>query len=65
LLRTFWGRSENRNGAASTVAEDLQKLNDRRVAYIAALKTAYDGDIGPLMTFIGHRIETTKASASK
>jgi Fic-DOC domain mobile mystery protein B len=34
---------------------DLQKMNDRRVAYIAALKAADRGDIGPLMAFIGPR----------
>jgi Fic-DOC domain mobile mystery protein B len=34
---------------------DLQKMNDRRVAYIAALKAADQGDIGPLMAFIGPR----------
>jgi Fic-DOC domain mobile mystery protein B len=34
---------------------DLQKMNDRRDAYIAALKAADRGDIGPLMAFIGPR----------
>ncbi len=34
---------------------DLQKMNDRRLAYIAALKAADQGDIGLLMTFIGPR----------
>jgi fido (protein-threonine AMPylation protein) len=34
---------------------DLQKMNDRRVAYIAALKAADQGDIGPLMAFVGPR----------
>lgn len=34
---------------------DLQKLNDRRIAYIAALKAADREDIGPLMLFIGPR----------
>lgn len=34
---------------------DLQKMNDRRVAYIAALKAADQGNIGPLMAFIGPR----------
>jgi Fic-DOC domain mobile mystery protein B len=32
---------------------DLQKMNERRVAYIAALKAADLGDIRPLMQFIG------------
>lgn len=32
---------------------DLQRMNDRRVAYIAALKAADGGDIAPLMTFVG------------
>lgn len=32
---------------------DLQKMNERRVAYIAALKAADQGDIRPLMQFIG------------
>jgi len=32
---------------------DLQKMNDRRAAYIAALKAADRGDIGPLIAFIG------------
>ena len=34
---------------------DLQKMNERRVAYIAALKAADQGDIGPLIQFIGPR----------
>jgi Fic-DOC domain mobile mystery protein B len=34
---------------------DLQKMNDRRVAYIAALKAADGGDVDPLMKFIGPR----------
>jgi len=34
---------------------DLQKMNDRRTAYLAALKAADRGDIGPLMAFIGPR----------
>ena len=33
--------------------QDLQKLNDRRIAYIAALKSADAGDFHPLMLFIG------------
>jgi len=32
---------------------DLQRLNERRVAYIAALKAADGGDFGPLLTFAG------------
>jgi Fic-DOC domain mobile mystery protein B len=31
---------------------DLQKMNDRRTAYIAALKVADSGDIDPLMRFV-------------
>jgi Fic-DOC domain mobile mystery protein B len=34
---------------------DLQKMNGRRVAYIAALKAADNGDFGPLRAFIGPR----------
>jgi Fic-DOC domain mobile mystery protein B len=34
---------------------DLQKMNGRRAAYIAALKAADRGDILPLMRFIGPR----------
>jgi fido (protein-threonine AMPylation protein) len=34
---------------------DLQKMNDRRTAYIAALKAADRGDIRPLLEFIGPR----------
>ncbi len=36
---------------------DLQKMNERRVIYIAALKAADHGDIGPLMTFVGSQNE--------
>jgi Fic-DOC domain mobile mystery protein B len=36
---------------------DLQKMNDRRSAYIAALKAADDGDITPLMEFVGPRAD--------
>jgi Fic-DOC domain mobile mystery protein B len=32
---------------------DLQKMNDRRAAYIAALRAADKGDIGPLLAFAG------------
>ena len=31
----------------------LQRMNDRRVAYIAALEAADGGDITPLLTFVG------------
>jgi Fic-DOC domain mobile mystery protein B len=34
---------------------DLQKMNERRTAYIAALKAADNDDMGPLMEFIGPR----------
>jgi Fic-DOC domain mobile mystery protein B len=34
---------------------DLQKMNERRTTYIAALKAADRGDIGPLLQFIGPR----------
>ena len=34
---------------------DLQKMNDRRKSYIAALKAADNEDIGPLIAFIGKR----------
>jgi Fic-DOC domain mobile mystery protein B len=34
---------------------DLQKMNDRRATYIAALKAADRGDMGPLIAFIGPR----------
>ncbi len=34
---------------------DLQQMNERRVAYIAALKAADRGDMGPLMVFVGAR----------
>jgi Fic-DOC domain mobile mystery protein B len=34
---------------------DLQKMNDRRNAYMAALRAADRGDIAPLMAFIGPR----------
>jgi Fic-DOC domain mobile mystery protein B len=46
---------------------DLQKMNDRRVTYIAALKCADGGDVGPLIKFIGPRpdIANSTAGASK
>jgi len=34
---------------------DLQKMNDRRTAYIAALKVADGEDFGPLIAFVGPR----------
>lgn len=34
---------------------NLQKMGERRAAYIAALRAADGGDIGPLMKFIGPR----------
>ena len=34
---------------------DLQKMNERRAAYIAALKAADQNNIGPLMQFVGQR----------
>jgi len=34
---------------------DLQKMNERREAYLAALKAADKEDIGPLIAFIGKR----------
>ncbi len=34
---------------------DLQKMNERRAAYIAALKAADRNDIGPLIQFVGPR----------
>lgn len=36
---------------------DLQKMNDRRTAYIAALKAADGGDIGPLLKFVEPRAD--------
>jgi fido (protein-threonine AMPylation protein) len=42
---------------------DLQRMNDRRITYIAALKAADRGDIGPLIAFIGPR-DDLKAQAS-
>ena len=34
---------------------DLQKMNDRRNAYVIALRAADRGNIGPLLAFIGPR----------
>jgi Fic-DOC domain mobile mystery protein B len=34
---------------------DLQKMNERRTAYIAALRAADQGDMGPLIKFVGPR----------
>jgi Fic-DOC domain mobile mystery protein B len=39
---------------------DLQKMNSRRAAYIAALKAADGGDIGPLMAFVTPHADTTE-----
>ena len=36
---------------------DLQEMNERRGAYIAALKAADNGNIGPLMRFVGPKKE--------
>lgn len=36
-----------------TAGADLQKMNERRVAYIAALKAADRHDITPLLAFVG------------
>jgi hypothetical protein len=38
---------------------DLQKMNDRRSAYIAALKSADAGDFSHLVNFIGARKDKT------
>lgn len=40
---------------------DLQKINDRRDAYIAALKAADQGDIDQLMKFVGTEEEARAA----
>ena len=42
---------------------DLQKMNERRTTYIAALKAADQDDIGPLLQFVGPRED--KAEGSK
>jgi Fic-DOC domain mobile mystery protein B len=34
---------------------NLQRMNDRRLAYIAALRAADRGDLGPIIAFIGPR----------
>jgi Fic-DOC domain mobile mystery protein B len=36
-----------------TAGADLLKMNERRAAYISALKAADRHDIGPLLTFVG------------
>ncbi|MEY9182282.1 fido (protein-threonine AMPylation protein) [Bradyrhizobium sp. USDA 326] len=38
-----------------TGGHDLQRMNERRAAYIAALKAADRDDIGPLIKFVGPR----------
>jgi Fic-DOC domain mobile mystery protein B len=47
-----------------TAGHDLQKMNDRRDAYIAALKAADRGDIAPLIAFVGPRDDLSAAVAS-
>ncbi|WP_245436048.1 Fic family protein [Mesorhizobium tamadayense] len=37
-----------------TAGSDLQKLGERRTAYIAALKSADNHGIAPLLAFVGH-----------
>jgi Fic-DOC domain mobile mystery protein B len=41
-----------------TAGSDLQKMNDRRDAYIKALKAADNFDIAPLLAFAGFRLGT-------
>ncbi|ULJ74103.1 mobile mystery protein B [Rhizobium gallicum] len=41
-----------------TAGSDLQKMNERRSAYIAALKAAGAHDFGPLLGFVGQAAET-------
>ena len=36
---------------------DLQRMNERRTAYIAALRAADRGDFGPLFAFVGSRTD--------
>jgi Fic-DOC domain mobile mystery protein B len=55
LADTMLARVYNAKRIDWAGGHDLQKMNDRRVAYIAALKAADQGDIGPLMRFIGAR----------
>ena len=40
---------------------DVQKMNERREAYIAALKAADQGDVDQLMNFVGTKMETRAA----
>jgi len=42
-------------GIAEHGGHDLQKMNERRIAYIAALKAADQDDMGPLIKFVGPR----------
>lgn len=41
-----------------TAGSDLQKMNDRRDAYIKALKAADNFDIAPLLAFVGSKLGT-------
>ncbi|WP_051346804.1 mobile mystery protein B [Bradyrhizobium sp. th.b2] len=41
---------------------DLQKMNGRRTTYIAALKSADQDDIGPLLQFVGPRDDKAEGS---
>jgi Fic-DOC domain mobile mystery protein B len=41
-----------------TAGSDLQNMNDRRDAYIKALKAADNFDIAPLLAFVGFRLGT-------
>jgi Fic-DOC domain mobile mystery protein B len=43
-----------------TGGQDLQKINDRRAVYIAALKAADRGDIAPLLAFVASQPERAK-----
>jgi Fic-DOC domain mobile mystery protein B len=42
-----------------TDGSDLQKMNERRTAYIAALKAADAHDIAPLLAFVGYAVSET------
>jgi Fic-DOC domain mobile mystery protein B len=43
-----------------TGGHDLQKMNDRRMAYIHALRAADAGDFGPLMAFANCQVDPLK-----